>query len=1292
MKRFIILISFSFINVVLFATAPTVPASNIVFNNVQGNRISFSFTNGNGTGRLIVCKKDVPITGIPVNGIVYAANSTFGSGATIATDEYVISNTANSTNNTVFNVEPYTRYYFAIFEFNGSGVSTEYLLTAGLKDTTTLFAPTINVSAFSMINISGSRATLNFADGNGSGRLAIIKEGPAVTANPVDLTVYTTDLTLGGTASQIGVGNFTVYSRAVQNNIKEIKNLQPNTQYTVKMFEYNGTSGPVYAISAAPDFTFTTTASPTVQTSNFVNTIQNEPIRFNNIRCTEGNGNGRILVARAGSPVTALPVNGTEYGQNNDFQIAPEISSGQKVVYDGSLNNLSQLNNLTPGTAYYFSFFEYSGNGANRTYLTASPASGSFTTVQVPSTAASGINFTNITGNSVRANWTNGDGVGRLVLVKAAGAVDFTPVDYTVYNPTACGQSEGYFMCSQQFGTGNYAVYRGANATINITNLTAGVTYHIAVFEYNGNVFPIYKTNVVATASILIPLSPTEPSTALTFPNIYGTGANASWTNGNGEGRLIIAREGSAVTAVPVDGTTYTANGNFSIAPEIATAQKVVFAQTTSSSSTTTVGFSPATTYFYRIYDYNDVAGQKYYLTSSYLEGNVTTLSAPTIPASNISFTNIECSKMRINWTSGDGQRRVVFIHKGTPVVNGPLNGTTYSPFTGSTYGNNTECIYAGTGSFVDVTKLDGNVAWHIAIYEYNGTSLPVYSTVAATASQQTLSLPTINATTAALNNIEAGRMNLSYMHGNGNGAIIIAKAGSYPIATPVNGVAYIDNNNFSLAPEIAPGEKIVSVVYNNSSSLNNTSVNVLGLTHSTQYYYRVYAFAGDHSNSSATVVPSSLNYLSASPAEINAISLSPPTTQPNNLQVSAITGNSMRIDFSPGNGSSRLLVVRKDNPVNGAPSDYIRYNGNFLYGNGDQVGVGNYAAYFNYLLPPTQNYFANITGLQSGTTYHYQIFEANGNISPAYNTTNAPTISATTIGAPQSQPTTFSATGITTNTATLNWINGTGLRRIVLIKKTSAVNSDPVDNTVYTPNTFFGSGDQIGSGNFVLFSDNGNQVSVTNLEQNTTYHIAIYEYNNFSGGQYYYQRTSPLVSSFTTLSSPLPLKWVSVNGVINNQKQAVFNWKVEEINVQNYFIEKSIGGNVFNIIGTVSSVGDGTHSYFFTETNSLQGTAYYRIKQIDFDGKTSYSSVIKLSSSQIHSLSVYPNPVKNMVTINAGDNLVGLKIMLTDISGKLLKEFTISQISLTVDMEKYPSGVYFLIFNNSEIRKIIKK
>ena len=106
-------------------------------------------------------------------------------------------------------------------------------------------------------------------------------------------------------------------------------------------------------------------------------------------------------------------------------------------------------------------------------------------------------------------------------------------------------------------------------------------------------------------------------------------------------------------------------------------------------------------------------------------------------------------------------------------------------------------------------------------------------------------------------------------------------------------------------------------------------------------------------------------------------------------------------------------------------------------------------------------------------------------------------------------------------NSMTVSWTPGTGTDSIVLMKLGSAVDADPADGIDYTANTAFGSGAQIGTGNYVVYSGSGDTVTVTGLSPATTYYVAVYDYSVSPPSEAAnYRQTRPATGSQSTSSA----------------------------------------------------------------------------------------------------------------------------------------------------------------------------
>jgi len=118
------------------------------------------------------------------------------------------------------------------------------------------------------------------------------------------------------------------------------------------------------------------------------------------------------------------------------------------------------------------------------------------------------------------------------------------------------------------------------------------------------------------------------------------------------------------------------------------------------------------------------------------------------------------------------------------------------------------------------------------------------------------------------------------------------------------------------------------------------------------------------------------------------------------------------------------------------------------------------------------------------------------------------------------------------------------------------------------------------------------------------------------------------------TVVNPLPVTWSDFYG---NELgcEVVLNWSTAtELNNEYFEIEKSSNGRDFTTLGTVKGSGTTNEYRQYKFVDNLPGTEnYYRIKQIDFDGKSDYSKVIVLKSNCIENdenigiATLFPNP-----------------------------------------------------------------
>lgn len=154
-----------------------------------------------------------------------------------------------------------------------------------------------------------------------------------------------------------------------------------------------------------------------------------------------------------------------------------------------------------------------------------------------------------------------------------------------------------------------------------------------------------------------------------------------------------------------------------------------------------------------------------------------------------------------------------------------------------------------------------------------------------------------------------------------------------------------------------------------------------------------------------------------------------------------------------------------------------------------------------------------------------------------------------------------------------------------------------------------------------------------------------------------------------------------------------VLSWTtLTEINNAGFELQRSANGVTFGTLAFVaskSSTGNSSValSYHFTDIEPLVGNAYYRLKQVDKDGKITYSNVVVIRyniSGNIEIAGIYPNPVKEVLNVKlVAPKTEEVRLMITDVSGKLLKQLNATMVvgdnNIAIPVSQLTSGVYLI-------------
>lgn len=136
-----------------------------------------------------------------------------------------------------------------------------------------------------------------------------------------------------------------------------------------------------------------------------------------------------------------------------------------------------------------------------------------------------------------------------------------------------------------------------------------------------------------------------------------------------------------------------------------------------------------------------------------------------------------------------------------------------------------------------------------------------------------------------------------------------------------------------------------------------------------------------------------------------------------------------------------------------------------------------------------------------------------------------------------------------------------------------------------------------------------------------------------------------------------------------SGKADVIVNWETaSELNNAYFEIERSIDGSNFEKVNQVASKNGNSQSlqaYAVTDANLAPALYYYRIKQVDFDGKYAYSSIRTINLTTENALninSIYPNPFTNELNLNL--NLAApssVEVVVSDINGRTVSTNTVN-------------------------------
>lgn len=165
------------------------------------------------------------------------------------------------------------------------------------------------------------------------------------------------------------------------------------------------------------------------------------------------------------------------------------------------------------------------------------------------------------------------------------------------------------------------------------------------------------------------------------------------------------------------------------------------------------------------------------------------------------------------------------------------------------------------------------------------------------------------------------------------------------------------------------------------------------------------------------------------------------------------------------------------------------------------------------------------------------------------------------------------------------------------------------------------------------------------------------------------------------------------------NNNNVILNWSTaQELNNNNFEIQRSLDGSNWKVIAIMLGAenSDNVQEYSYTDKNMTASIAYYRIRQVDLDGKFTYSTVKVIRAGETATASSiyatgntvnieFNKEVKNAVTgriINMNGQIIGQQ------------NFQQTSYRLTINLNDHITGMYMVHLQDNagwnEIKKVI--
>jgi hypothetical protein len=160
------------------------------------------------------------------------------------------------------------------------------------------------------------------------------------------------------------------------------------------------------------------------------------------------------------------------------------------------------------------------------------------------------------------------------------------------------------------------------------------------------------------------------------------------------------------------------------------------------------------------------------------------------------------------------------------------------------------------------------------------------------------------------------------------------------------------------------------------------------------------------------------------------------------------------------------------------------------------------------------------------------------------------------------------------------------------------------------------------------------------------------------------------------------------------NDKGALLSWETAtEENADYYEVQRSADGANWKTVDKVDASGNSAVARQYQYLDLEGGNVQYRLRQVDIDGKATYTNIRSTScEGKSFSSTLYPVPARDKITLVVrSDRAVTTNLQILDLNGRAVKQLRTNinngNTNIIIDVNSLPQGEYMLMSTDPSVR-----